>query len=386
MKKTTTSGFKFPGIAPNILLKQVENTAPWLFQNEIQTSGSKREYLDKLIFYRKNPKALNLMDLSDYFHLCLCAHWTTAGTFVPTDVDNQIREGLWRHEKVGAHLAKMARFTIESWSWDYSDVTNRKAYNPVSNQVISTHEGTWLSVAIGGYAALLKNQQHHLAQEVYAVILAEVEKEEKLLIELRERREHLNFMRATALMAHNFGDLDRVINQWKMDTNESSIKRIYKLGHELNTNYSSIFVYAGQVNKAFLAQENHRHMSMRAPKGLRKSHDFLIPVGPFMEKWGETIATSQKLTAIEKIEILAAFLEGFSRQDHAYGYVRAFHGFKKALPNYLQILERDMPVDLGRQLNESKFGKLSLESTDEFEYKLKKKLEEFICPVSSIRF
>lgn len=386
MAKKLPSGLKLTGIAPNILLKHVENTAPWLFQGEIETSGPNRAYLAKLVFYKKNLKALAHIDLAEYFHLCLAAHWTTAGTFVPTDVDNQIREGLWRHETVGRYIQKMARLTIESWQWDYEQVTNRKSYNPARGQVMSTHEGTWLSVAIGGYNALMKNKQPQLAQEMADVILAEIEKEEKLLIELREKRDHINFLRSTALMAHNFGDLDRVMDQWNMNPEDAFHKRIYKLGHKLNENYSPILVYSGQVNKAFLAQENHRHMSMRQPRGLRKSHKFLIPVGPFMDEWGKTLGESTILTTQEKVEIIAAFLEGYTRQDQAFGYIRAYRGMLHALPEGLETLARDLPIDLYQTLKKSKFATLAEQPREEFEELYKQKLEEFICPVTGIKF
>jgi hypothetical protein len=147
-KKQLQSGLTLNGIAPNILLKHVENTAPFLFKGVLDTTGPDRAFLAKLMFYKKNLNLLKNIDLTEYFHICLCAHWSTAGTFVPTDVDNQIREGLWRHGEIGKHIEKMAKLTIASWTWDYSQVTNRKSYNPSSNQVMSTHEGTWLSVAI----------------------------------------------------------------------------------------------------------------------------------------------------------------------------------------------------------------------------------------------
>jgi hypothetical protein len=386
MAKKLPSGLKLQGIAPNLLLKQVENTTPFLFQGELETSGADRAYLAKLVFYKKNLKLLSHIDLTEYFHLCLAAHWTTAGTFVPTDVDNQIREGLWRHETVGSHIQRMARLTIEAWKWDYEQVTNRKSYNPARGQVMSTHEGTWLSVAIGAYNALIKNKRAELAQDIADVILAEIEKEEKLLIELREKRDHINFLRSTALMAHNFGDLDRVMDQWSMNPDDPFYKRIYKLGHQLNDNYSQIFVYSGQVNKAFLAQENHRHMSMRQPRGLRKSHQFLIPVGPFMDDWGKTIAESKILTNEEKVEIIAAFYEGFNRQDLALGYIRAFHGMIKALPQGLETLERELPFDFYQTLKKSKFASFAEVEREEFENSFKKRLEEFICPITDMQF
>jgi hypothetical protein len=385
-RKKLKSGFEFSGIAPNILLKHIESTAPFLFQGELDTSGSKRVFLEKLRFYKKNLKALAHIDLTEYFHICMAAHWTTAGTFVPTDVDNQIRESLWKHKSILKHIDKMAQLTIESWSWDYAQVTNRKSYNRLNNQVMSTHEGTWLSVAIGAYCALITHKKLELAQKVADVILAEIKKEEELLIQLREDRDHINFLRAAPLMAHNFGDLDRVMEQWKMDEEDEFCKKIYKLGHRLNETYSPILVYTGQVNKEFSSKENHRHMSMRQPKCLRKSSDFLIPVGPFMDEWGASLGSTTKLDQIEKAEVIAALYEGYLRQDQAYGYCRAFGGMMKAIPGGLAAMEEFMAFDLVSDIKKSPFLKIADKTKSEFEAEYIKKLDEFICPITSMKF
>lgn len=384
--KKLRSELELKGIAPNLLLKDVENTAPFLFKGEIETSGKNREFLAKLVFYRKNLNSLKYLNLTDYFYLCMAAHWTTAGTFVPTNVDNQIREGLWKHKDVLAHIERMARITIESWNWDYQQVTNRKSYNPRNGQIMSTHEGTWLSVAIGAYCALKKNKKEALAQEVASVILAEIDKEEKLLLELREGRDHVNFLRSTALMAHNFGDLDRVIDQWNMAPDDPFRLKIYKLGHQPHPDYSPVLSFAGQVNKALLSVENHRHMSMRQARCLRRSWRFLIPVGPFMDQWGETLGAATDLSLEEKGEIVASFFEGYKRQDLAYGYARAFSGMMRKLPKGLETLDAHLPYDLVQDLRKSKFYEISLMGEEEFDDFFKKKLEEFVCPVTSLRF
>lgn len=385
-KKELRSGLTLTGIAPNILLKHVDNTAPWLFRGELDTSGKERAFLQKLIFYKKNLNALKNIDLTEYFHLCLAAHWTTAGTFVPTDVDNQIREGLWKHGEVGKHIERMARLTIDSWTWDYSQVTNRKSYNLTRHQVMSTHEGTWLSVAIGAYCALKKNKRDALAEEVADVILAENDKEEKLLLDLQEKRDHINFLRSTALMAHNFGDLDRVIDQWQMSDDDPFKQRIYKLGHRLNPQYSPVLMFAGLVNKEFLSVENHRHMSLRQPRSLRQSHRYLVPVGPFMDDWGHLLGSDPKLSTTDKVEIIAAFFEGWTRQDLALGYIRAFRGLTHALPGGLESLEADMPYDLMAAIKQSKFFELSRIEQDEFEEMMKKKLDQFRSPLVDYHF
>ncbi|MBY0517178.1 MAG: hypothetical protein K2P81_09730 [Bacteriovoracaceae bacterium] len=373
------------GIAPNLLLKDVETTAPFLFRGELNTSTPQTAYLAKLIHYKKNLKLLKTIDLFEYFSICMSAHWATAGTFVPTNVDNQIREGLWKHSQIQKFLDKMARLTIESWTWDYSQVTNRKSFNPKNGQVMSTHEGTWLSVAIGAYCALVKYKSP-LQKEMSEVILAEIEKEEKLLQELRQNRDFENFLRSSALMAHNFGDLDRVIDQWLMPLDDPFRKRIYKLGHELNPNYSKVLAFAGQVNKKFLSVENHRHMSMRQPKCLRQSHHFLVPVGPFMEKWGETLAGSQLLSKADLGEIVAALFDGYNRQNLAMGYARCFGGMMRMLPKGLESLEMDIPFDLALEIKKSKFFEISEISDGDFRAMYKKHLEEFICPVTQEQF
>ncbi len=385
-KKQLQSGLKLTGIAPNILLTHVINTAPFLFNGEIDTMGKDRAYLAKLVFYKKNLNALKNIDLTEYFHICMSAHWSTAGTFVPTDVDNQIREGLWKHAEIKKHIEKMAKLTIEAWTWDYEQMTNRKAYNPDRGQVMSTHEGTWLSVAIGGYNALMKHKLYDLAKDMSEVILAEVDKEEKLLTELREKRDHINFMRSTALMAHNFGDLDRVIDQWEMPEEDLFRKRIYKLGHKLNVAQSPILVFSGMVNKEFLSVENHRHMSMRRPRCLRRSNKFLIPVGPFMDQWGRDLGETKLLTLEEKGEIVYALLDGFTRQDKALGYVRAYSGMMNSLPRGLENLEQNISYDICQILKVGEFGKLALMSESDFINSYKEKLEAFVCPITKMKF
>jgi hypothetical protein len=385
-KKVLRSNLELNGIAPNLLLKDIEVTAPFLFKGELNLEGKDREYLNKLSSYKKNLNSLKYINLSEYFYICMAAHWATAGTFVPTNVDNQIREGLWKHKEILGHIEKMAKITIESWLWNYEEVTNRKSFNISTGQFLSTHEGTWLSVAIGAYNALVQNKKTELAQELSQVILAEIDKEEKILLKLRDSRDHINFLRTTALMAHNFGDLDRVIDQWDMPQDDPFRERIYKLGHQLNKNYSPILVFAGQVNKAFLSVENHRHMSMRQAKCLRKSFKFLIPIGPFMDAWGGALGESNILSMSEKGEVVASLFEGYKRQDLAFGYARAFRGLINSLPQGFESLVQDVPFDLVSEIRKSKFYKISEITEEDFLESYKKKLEDFECPLTGLKF
>jgi hypothetical protein len=383
-KKKLLSGFQLSGIAPNILLKHVESAAPFLFEGELDTSGEERAFLEKLRFYKKNLKALAHINLTEYFHICMAAHWSTAGTFVPTDVDNQIREGLWKHKDIKQHIDKMAKITIDSWKWDYRQVTNRKSFNSHNDEVMSTHEGTWLSVAIGAYCALVKNKKTELAAEVADVIKAEIVKEQDLMIALREDRDHINFLRAAPLIAHNLGDLDRVIVQWDM-LEEEFCKSIYKLGHIPNDRYDNILVYTGKVNKRFSSKENHRHMSMRQPKCIRKSSKFLIPVGPFMDDWGTALGSSNLLSAQEKAEIIVAMFDGYERQDEAFGYCRGYGAMVKACESMDEV-ETWISFDVMNEINKSEFKKIAQIDRADFEQKYKDELDSFECELTGIKF
>ena len=125
---------------------------------------------------------------------------------------------------------------------------------------------------------------------------------------------------------------------------------------------------------------------MRQPKCLRRSNKFLIPVGPFMDTWGRVLGESKNLSLAEKGEIVCAFLEGFNRQDQALGYTRAYRGLINALPNGLETLEQDIPYDVVQELKSSRFGELAKVSEEEMIAHYKKKLEEFVCPVTKLKF
>uniref|UniRef100_UPI003566DD9F hypothetical protein n=1 Tax=Halobacteriovorax sp. TaxID=2020862 RepID=UPI003566DD9F len=260
------------------------------------------------------------------------------------------------------------------------------SYNRINDEVMSTHEGTWLSVAIGAYCALIKHNEQELAEEVANVILAEIKKEEMLLLQLREDRDHINFLRAAPLMAHNFGDLDRVMVQWNMNIEDPFCKKIFKLGHELNDAYDPILVFTGKVNKEFSSKENHRHMSMRQPRSLRKSSDFLIPVGPFMDQWGEDLGKSKKLSMEEKAEIISAFFEGYKRQDQAFGYARAYGAMMRTFDSGIDEFTAYMAYDIIHEIKNSKFTTISNRSLKDFENEYIEALDKFVCPVTGMKF
>ncbi len=88
----------------------------------------------------------------------------------------------------------------------------------------------------------------------------------------------------------------------------------------------------------------------------------------------------------DKGEIVVALLEGWKRQDLAKGYCRAFAGMLKTFPNGLDDLERSLPFDIVQELRKSKFNEVADISEDLFHAQMARDLEEFICPVTGMKF
>jgi len=356
---------EFPGIEAKTLFSQIEHTAGFIFNQHFENLPA-NAYLLKLQEYSKDKKKLKEINYREYFYLCLCAHWSTAGTIVPTDVDNAIRLRLWKDGESNNFLEQMKKDVIDAWSWNYTPVTNRKVFEPSKEMWMSTHEGTWFSVAIGAYFSLEKKKKLEWASEVLAVIKTEIKKEEEMLSAAWERKDYINFLKLSALVSHNLGDLDRVFEMWEISADHPLRFEIYKLGHQKHKNYSDVFYFMGKVNKEIMALENHRHMSLRGPKCLRRKPQYSAPIGPFFDEWGEFIGADQDLSKDEKVEIICALFEGWKRQDRAFAYVRAYHGIMKGAKDSWREIRAMIPVDILNEIKVRPFGKLAEISKDDF--------------------
>ena len=62
---------------------------------------------------------------TDYFALCLAAHFATAATYVPTDVDTKIRRALWQEAIGTPELSRMRELTLGLAIWDMRSVSAR---------------------------------------------------------------------------------------------------------------------------------------------------------------------------------------------------------------------------------------------------------------------
>ena len=126
------------------------------------------------------------------------------------------------------------------------------------------------------------------------------------------------------MLAHNAGDLSRVVEQWpRHPAVEPHRARLMKLGHERGERFGGAFLRAGTINKALTAIENHRFLALRAPRGLRRARALLLPIGPFFDDWGEAVARSTLLEHEDRAAIVEALLETHLRGDDQQGCLRA---------------------------------------------------------------
>ncbi len=321
------------GIDPALLLDQVRTGAPYVLETDWD-AAPERAYLRRLRDYKGDE-----LDVVSYFRLCASAHWATAGCFVPTDVDNTIRYKLWNLEGVTLEeRLAMADVVIDAVRWDYRPVTARKAF--LGEECVATHEGTWFSVAAGAYASLRKESPRKAA-EVLDVALAEARREAAFFERLYRGGAPIETLKATALLAHNFGDFDRVMDQWGLPQDDRMRVLCYDAAKPAARLFGGWPALAGEINKFCMAPENHRHLPLRAARGLRRKAALLLPVGPFYDDWGRTVAREEPATVAEAVR---ALLDGWERQKvKAAGYPRGLSGILDAFPGGLSRLAGFIP-------------------------------------------
>jgi len=325
------------GIAPDLLLKQVWNTAPYL--RSISVDKPERFPFLKILQEASPFSCLDNLKWQDYFKLCVAAHYATVATFVPTDVDVHIRQKLWRPQNPPLSwqeeiLPQMIETVREAFTWDATWISARWLKTP-SGKLLEGHKGEWFSLAA---AALGASQRIHPQsyQEVFALIQEELSLEEACFQEFFNDKDWLNLLKASVLISHNLGDLQRVLEAWG-------------LPHLFQNEVSRpLFLKAGQINRDWMAVENHRHFVLREPRAIRKSLDFLLPLGPFLDLWGKQIATHPELNLEDLGKILEALIQGFHRLKGPVGYARALVGIESAYPGGLSELTKPLPSKVAK--------------------------------------
>jgi hypothetical protein len=354
------------GIDPRRLKEQVDNTAGWA-----DVPGARAVLSDVDAAFRAwelKPPGL------PYFRFLLAAHFTTVATFVPTDVDARIRHHTF--ESLGAEeLREACDIADEAAGWDVRLVSARTVERPGLG-VLSGHAGEWFSVRAGalGRAALIGDEG--LCERLVSAIDEELDRERRMLAALVTEKADVDVLRASTTIAHNLGDLSRVVEAWPNALAASPLRSRYmRLGHVPGA-HGDGFVRAGTLNKAVMADENHRFLALRKPRALRSSRDLLLPIGPFFDAWGRTIATHPALGDEDRAEVVAALLaihDGYPKQA---GCLRALAGIDANFGGGLFKLEPDLPARMRRLLSSGPLRDALKTPEEVFVARLRKRVRE----------
>lgn len=334
----------FRGVAPSVLIGQVRNTAAWALDGDCEgVAHSWRAALRDA-----TAVAQGYDPEGRYLRLLLAAHFCTVGTFVPTDVDSHIRHHAWQRCDDEASLRAYVAVLDEWPLWDVSLVSAR-VVNAPGVGVFSGHDGEWLAVMAGALGRALSLSCDALSESLIDAIDRSLAAQHRAYETLRDTRgaEVLTLQMANTI-AHNLGDLSRVVDEWPTRTPDAVAlrQRYSKLGH-----VDPRFAQAGRVNKAVMSDENHRFLSLRAARSLRVSRSLLLAFGPLMDGWGETIARAPCLDPGTEGDdlggrgaVVAALVEGHTRLPQCQGYLRALAGIHHAAPGGVDRLLDAVPA------------------------------------------
>jgi hypothetical protein len=169
---------------------------------------------------------------------------------------------------------------------------------------------------------------------------------------------------------HNAGDVDQGLSATAGKTVAAKAReRFGRLAHERPERYGGAFPRANALYKELMAAEGHRHYPLRETKALRVDPALLLPVGPFFDGWGETLARFPGWTTAQRAEALGAVVNGTQRVKGQEGYFRALAGFDRAYPRGVDApdLAAHLPSSARRALKEPELRKKIAVRQESFE-------------------
>jgi hypothetical protein len=247
---------------------------------------------------------------------------------------------------------------------------------------VSGHDGEMLSVYAGALGSFLHIGDAEYVQLASEAIHNELEREatEFRFASSRKGME-IETLRIAATLTHNAGDLDQGISFWpKGEPYRSAKIPFHRLAHENKTPFRGTYQAAARVYRAAMSCEGHRNYPLRGVRGLRQSPDLLLPLGPFLDDWGATIAKHPLLQLQDRAETLDALLAGCRKIPGQRGYFRAIHGMSQALGGSIEEVVRQMPSTARATWKDSVIRKEVAVPRPSFESSMKKMLAAALSP------
>ncbi len=324
--------------------------------------------------------------VSDYFALCLAAHWASAATFVPTDVDAKIRRALWTDQQSAEEFERMAELALALDVWDVRGFSARTIALPQEWELgrdLSGHDGERMSVLAGGFLAALGRARDDLAVRFEEALERELRREARAFELLgRTPGRELDWLRAAAVLTHNAGDVDQGLAPSRAPRagagRTEPFLHLARLGPE---RFGGAFARAAAIYREVLAAEGHRNYPLRKIKALRREAELLLPIGPFLDAWGARAATSNALATSVRAEVVTALVEGVRKVPGQHGYQRALAGFAEAFPRGLESdeLAPHLPAAVRRALRSSELRRALAVSRRSFESACRRRAEQAVA-------
>jgi hypothetical protein len=377
-----------PGILNSVLVEQVRNTAGWLWTEPASASLT-------AIFDSATDESLEVTDaLVRALRVRLAAHYATVATFVPTDVDAHIRHHMWLAIPDADVFAQAKACVDEAAARDAwlvsarvtdagMDARGRATQGAVADG-LSGHDGEWLSVRAGALGRALVLGLHGEAAILAAEIDAELDREQQAFAAALARGAPATTTLALATtIAHNLGDLSRVVEAWPQAARASTLHvRYSRLGHADGPRHRSDFLLAGTLNKELMALENHRFLALRKPRALRRSRSLLLPVGPWFDTWGETVCRSDLLDDADRGEVVAALVELHFRSPAQEGCLRALAAIHRETRGGLGSYGAALPARLRKEIGRGRIREAIDVSRDRFETRLEGRCRALLTRLS----
>jgi len=348
-------------IGPRTLAGLVRNTAPWLWETEVTPAT---EYVGivragEALPARERPTPA---ERTEYFALCLAAHFASVATWVPTDVDTKIRHALWQDARGTDELPRMRALALRAAAWDPVPVSAR-VVRVAGLGAVSGHDGERLSVWCGALRAARGARDAAGAAELEAAIDAELWREARAFERTAgERGAELDALRLSAVLTHNAGDVMQGLGG-------ESAPAFADLARAGLARYGGAFARAAALYRDSLARDGHRNYPLRRARALRAHRELLLPLAPFLDAWGEAVARFPGLGDPERAEVIAALVEGCRKIPGQTAYFRALAGMERALPRGLEApeLAQHFSVSVRRGLREPELRRRVAVSRESFE-------------------
>lgn len=361
-------------IGPRTLVGLVRSTAPWLWDARV-TESAATAYIALLragesLEGRAEPTPA---ERTEYFALCLAAHFATVATYVPTDVDTKIRRALWQ-EAVGTdELPRMRALALGMAGWDPAPVSAR-VVRVDGVGAVSGHDGERLAVLCGALVASRAARDEAAAAELEEVVDAELAREARAFdVTARRKGGELDLLRLASVLTHNAGD----VMQGLGPQGAARFADLARAGFE---RYGGAFGRAAALYRESLAGDGHRNYPLRKARALRSDSALLLPIAPFFDAWGETVSRFPGLGDAERAEVVSALVEGCRKIPGQVAYYRALAGLERALPRGLESpdLAQHYPVSVRRELRDAELRRRVAVKRESFEASAAKRARELV--------